>query len=391
MHWLHLFISLSVLGISDCFIANRLPAISLHSLGKGAAIASEVARYSNLQMSASLPAVAKKPYDLILWGATGFTGSLCARYLSVNYGEKLKIAIAGRNEDKLKALNVSNVGMILGNILFLLSILYPHCYTSIDILTADLNDPSSLDKMTGQTTVLISTAGPFAKIGTTLEDIIYFLFYVWRENCILYRAQPTLFACLFFKWTVGMPIVDACVRTSTNYVDITGEPQYVRKVIDSHHAEATSKGIKLVPCCGFDCIPSDLGCQMMVEEMKNRNLQPKEVRLLVDKALGGASGGTIASVLNIIESSSLTQLTGISFSPSFFEKEIINLRCIFFSLKLLVIHFVLLHEMLQLDYQCKLQIQKWLWLPAIVVRKAMMKFSKHTHPHTSCKVLIHEL
>ena len=110
--------------------------------------------------------------------------------------------------------------------------------------------------------------------------------------------------------TVGMPIVDACVRTSTNYVDITGEPQYVRKVIDSHHSDATSKGIKIVPCCGFDCIPSDLGCQMMVDEMKKRNLQPKEVRLMVDEINGGASGGTIASVLNVIESSALTELAG---------------------------------------------------------------------------------
>ena len=110
--------------------------------------------------------------------------------------------------------------------------------------------------------------------------------------------------------TVGMPIVDACVRTSTSYVDITGEPQYVRKVIDSHHNDATSKGIKIVPCCGFDCIPSDLGCQMMVDEMKKRNLQPKEVRLMVNEINGGASGGTIASVLNVIESSALTELAG---------------------------------------------------------------------------------
>ena len=113
-----------------------------------------------------------------------------------------------------------------------------------------------------------------------------------------------------YPWYLGMPIVNACVRTSTNYVDITGEPQFVRKVIDNHHADATTKGIKIVPCCGFDCIPSDLGCQMMVEEMKRRNLLPKEVRLLVDKINGGASGGTIASVLNVIESSSLTQLAG---------------------------------------------------------------------------------
>ena len=98
------------------------------------------------------------------------------------------------------------------------------------------------------------------------------------------------------------------LQTSTNYVDITGEPQFVRKVIDAYHSEATEKGIKIVPCCGFDCIPSDLGCQMMVDEMKKRGLEPKEVRLLVEKVKGAASGGTVASIINFLESSSLKEL-----------------------------------------------------------------------------------
>ena len=110
--WVYLLLSLSVLGICDSLISSRLPAISLPSSGKGAA-AVAAPRSSAYHMSASVQTVAKKPYDLILWGATGFTGSLCARYLSDNYSEKLKIAIAGRSEDKLKALNVENVGVYI--------------------------------------------------------------------------------------------------------------------------------------------------------------------------------------------------------------------------------------------------------------------------------------
>ena len=133
----------------------------------------------------------------------------------------LKIAIAGRDEAKMIAFkeryNLSN----------------------LDIIVADLDDQKSLESMTGSTQVLMSTAGPFARI--------------------------------------GLPVVDACVSTGTNYVDITGEPQFVRRVIDKHHDTAVSKGIKIVPCCGFDCIPADFGCQMMVDDMKAKGLEPSEV------------------------------------------------------------------------------------------------------------------
>ena len=195
---------------------------------------------------------ATRKYDIVLWGATGFTGSLTAKYLASEY-QNLKIAVAGRDSAKLKILISSD-----------------ERFGNVDVVTASLDDPSSLRRMTESTQCLISTAGPFARI--------------------------------------GVPVVDACVETSTNYVDITGEPQYVRKLIDSYHHEAIKKGIKIVPCCGFDCIPSDLGCQMMVEEMKSRGLEPKEVRLLVDKVKGGVSGGTVASIVNLIESSTFQEL-----------------------------------------------------------------------------------
>jgi len=76
----------------------------------------------------------------------------------------------------------------------------------------------------------------------------------------------------------------------------------VRSLIDNHHEEAVQNGVRIVPCCGFDCIPSDLGCEMIIEEIQRKGLQPTEVRFLADEMLGAASGGTIASVVNLFES-----------------------------------------------------------------------------------------
>jgi short subunit dehydrogenase-like uncharacterized protein len=170
----------------------------------------------------------------------------------------LKWAIAGRSRAKLD--------IIVQEILESSKL----AQGSIDVIEADLNDRASLVRMTSSTRVMISTAGPFAKIGT--------------------------------------PIVDACCRSGTNYVDITGEPQWVRTLIDGYHDIAKEKKIKIVPCCGFDCIPVDMGCKVMVDGMLQRGLSPREVRSVVTKMKGGASGGTIASVFNLFESCSLTEL-----------------------------------------------------------------------------------
>lgn len=151
--------------------------------------------------SSSMSAIARK-YDIVLWGSTGFTGRLAAQYLSKEYGSKLRVAIAGRDAVKVNAIK-EQFGL-----------------KDFDVLIADLEDKKSLEAMTSATTCIISTAGPFAKI--------------------------------------GIPIVDACMKTTTNYVDITGEPQYVRQLIDSYHEEAMEKGIKIVQCCGRLCAPCAL-------------------------------------------------------------------------------------------------------------------------------------
>ncbi len=123
-----------------------------------------------------------RSYDVVVWGSTGFTGRLTCEYLNATYPD-LKWAIAGRNKTVLEELKSK---------LCLKS--------SVDIIIADLNEKSSLNNMTSKTTVLLSTAGPYAKIGT--------------------------------------PIVDACVESNTHYCDLTGEAPWVRKIIDNYDVEA---------------------------------------------------------------------------------------------------------------------------------------------------------
>jgi short subunit dehydrogenase-like uncharacterized protein len=132
---------------------------------------------------------------------------------------------------------------------------------SVLVIVADITDVASLITMTQQTTVVLSTAGPFDRIGT--------------------------------------PIVEACIKTGTHYCDTTGEPQWVRKLVDAYAEEATRQKVKIVNCCGFDCIPSDLGAQMMSEAMSVRNISPRHVRFIMGDSVSGASGGTIISVVNI--------------------------------------------------------------------------------------------
>lgn len=150
----------------------------------------------------------------------------------------------------------------------------------LDVITASLDDMESMDTMCSTTKVIISTSGPFAQIGT--------------------------------------PLVDACVRSGTHYVDITGEGQWVRKMIDKHHDEAKAKGLKIVPCCGFDCIPPDLACLMMTNFLKENKqvVNIDEVRFVVTEANGGVSGGTLASVINLFATSSYSLLLKLG-SPYF--------------------------------------------------------------------------
>lgn len=131
------------------------------------------------------------------------------------------------------------------------------------ILIGDLKSQPSLDSIASQTTVMISTAGPFALYGT--------------------------------------PVVDAAVRSGTHYVDITGEAPWVSKIIAAYHEEAAAKRVRIVPCCGFDSTPFDLGALLVIDHMRKQlGKQPAKVLNAVMGSKGGVSGGTIASGMNAI-------------------------------------------------------------------------------------------
>lgn len=197
--------------------------------------------------SAWLMSVSGKTYDLVVCGATGFTGRLVSQYIAEKYPSSsgLKWAIAGRNGNALESIKTD-----LG--------------ADVDVLTYDLADLDSIDRLTQKAFCILTTAGPF--------DLI------------------------------GLPLVESCVKNNAHYVDITGEPQYCRKVIDKLHEEARTKKLKIVNCCGFDCIPADVGCDMIVEQLLKKNLSPIEARYITLDIKGGVSGGTIASALNILRS-----------------------------------------------------------------------------------------
>jgi short subunit dehydrogenase-like uncharacterized protein len=195
-----------------------------------------------------------REFDIVLWGATGFTGKLVAEYLATKYGcdgTQLKWAIAGRSEEKLNLLKTS-----LKNI-------DPKA-ENLSILVADINTPSSLQKLTRRTQVVCTTVGPYN----------------------LY----------------GKDLLSACLQEQTHYCDLTGEPNFIRYSIDSFHKQAKEKKIQIVHSCGFDSIPSDLGTLFLQKESE-RNLGSlcKEVLFVAGESKGSFSGGTIASLLGVIE------------------------------------------------------------------------------------------
>lgn len=174
-------------------------------------------------------------YDVCVYGATGFTGKIVAKYLSQK--KDIKWAIAGRSAEKLAAIK-EEIGSPAG----------------MDVVIADSSKYETLVSMAEKSKVIASTVGPFMKYGE--------------------------------------PLVRACVEAKTGYVDITGEFPFIREMIDKYHDKAEEKKVKIVTCCGYDCIPVDMGTFMVTEELS----EVETVRSLCTKCNGGASGGTLASV-----------------------------------------------------------------------------------------------
>jgi short subunit dehydrogenase-like uncharacterized protein len=186
---------------------------------------------------------AERQYDLALFGATGFTGGLTARYLAENAPVGLRWALVGRNRGKLEAVRSA---LAQG----------PSKAPAPDLLEADAADAGALAKVAEAAEVVISTVGPYA----------------------LY----------------GGPLVAACAASGTDYVDLTGEPEFVDRTWVECHAEARRTGARLVHCCGFDSIPHDLGAYFTVRQL------PEGVPLKVNgyvRTGGSFSGGTYASAI----------------------------------------------------------------------------------------------
>jgi short subunit dehydrogenase-like uncharacterized protein len=185
----------------------------------------------------------QRAHDIVLFGATGFTGALTAEYLARNAPRQTRWALAGRNRAKLEALRER------------LAAVAPSA-AELPLLVGDVKDPTSLRELAAATRVVITTVGPYA----------------------LY----------------GEPLVAACADAGTDYVDLTGEPEFVDLCYLRHHARAVESGARLVHCCGFDSIPHDLGAMFTVQQL------PEQVPLRVEgfvRAGGVLSGGTFYSAL----------------------------------------------------------------------------------------------
>lgn len=189
---------------------------------------------------------ADREFDVIVWGATGFTGRLVAGYLQRHFGGQLRFAIAARNPDKL-----AQVAAEIGA-------------QDVPRVIADSHDSESLHAMAARTRVICTTVGPYT----------------------LYGSQ----------------LVAACVANGTDYCDLAGEVPWIRRMIDTHHDAAQASGARIVPCCGFDSIPSDLGVWFIQQQALEQTGAPcVEVKYRVKAVKGTASGGTVASLMQVVE------------------------------------------------------------------------------------------
>lgn len=182
---------------------------------------------------------ADRPYDIVLFGATGFVGTLTAQYLAEHAPEGLRWAIAGRSEEKLQALRERLPGG-----------------AEVGVLRADVSDPASVRALAEHARVVATTVGPYV--------------------------------------TYGEELVAACAESGADYLDLTGEPEFVDRMYVRHDARARETGARLVHACGFDSVPHDLGVYFTVRQL------PEGVPLAVDgfvTADATFSGGTFASAL----------------------------------------------------------------------------------------------
>jgi short subunit dehydrogenase-like uncharacterized protein len=194
----------------------------------------------------------EREFDIIVQGATGFTGALVAEYLLRQYGlgQSLRWAIAGRSEAKLNKTRAS-LGAAAQN---------------LEIIVADSFDKKALHGLARRSKVVITTVGPYALYGSDL--------------------------------------VAACVDAGTHYCDLAGEVQWIRKMIEQHHEAAKISGARIVHCCGYDSVPMDIGVWFLQKAAKEKTGHYCDsISMMVRATKGTASGGTLASMMNLIKES----------------------------------------------------------------------------------------
>jgi short subunit dehydrogenase-like uncharacterized protein len=183
-------------------------------------------------------------WTVVVYGASGFVGRQCAAYLA-RHAPGVKLALAGRDAAKLREVAAA-AGL-----------------SEDDIVVADAHDAAALDALTARTRVLLSCAGPYS---------VY-----------------------------GSEVVAACVRQRTHYCDITGETTWVRGLIERHHEQAARDGTRIVPFCGFDSVPADIGTWLLTREALARFDEPCVNVKAAYVMKGGFNGGTLATLLHVAE------------------------------------------------------------------------------------------
>ena len=188
--------------------------------------------------------MSEREFDVVVFGASGYTGKLVAEYIQSEYGENgsVKWAIAGRNKEKLEGIR-EELGLS----------------ADLSILEVDSNDQDSLNAMTSSTKCVLTTVGPYQLYGSNL--------------------------------------VESCAKNGTDYVDLTGEPGWMYEMINAHKETAQASGARIVFSCGFDSIPFDLGVYFVQQAAKDKfGKSAQHVRGRVKAMNGEFSGGTIASL-----------------------------------------------------------------------------------------------
>ena len=194
----------------------------------------------------------KNRFDLVIYGATGFTGSIATkRLMESSHLNGMRVAIAGRDKQKLEVLQTL-------------------CKIKPDIIIADSTNPASVEEMVQSTKVVLNFAGPFAKYAE--------------------------------------PVIRACAKWGKHYLDITGETAFIRTMIDRYQSQAKASGACLIPFCGFDSVPADI-TTFLAFEMASENQIKLDQLSLYYLMKGGYNGGTLETALYIAENQSMADIS----------------------------------------------------------------------------------